>query len=330
MVYTLDLGSSAARCGGSSPLIRTIYLKFNSLMLLSHMFSKLNTYFLYFILLLTLDGCTLIRMGQEATETMKTATTFGYQNGKRPDKQRNVKDYIVDENEFVILAESPYKTLYKLRVKTVSAKLNMLNDLVDYCEDHDGTVQYGLQYGKSIAREFDSIDFEFSNIKEYYKKGRLTGYKGWMKCINTGDDFEVKRKGETSYFLITHENEQLQGYSLQWYIDYFDLEDIDLNTLNIGLWSYSALVQMGGICILNNGEMYISNRYTQDKEVSLDEYFLQQLDPHGKGKGYLLSSGHISCQNSDNEQTNFIYDIAYSTKYRKILYTRRETSSLGI
>ncbi len=287
------------------------------------MFKKLPFYLSILIVLILFNGCTLIRMGQEAGETLKTSTTFGYQNGKRHKTQRNVKDYIVDENEFVILAESPYKTLYKLRIKTVSAKLNMLNDLVDYCEDQGGEVQLGLQYGKSIAREFDSIDFEFSTLPEYYKEHRLSGYRGWMKCINTNDDFEIKRKGETSYFMITHANEQLQGYSLQWYIDYFDLEDVDLATLNVGLWSYSALVQMGGICILNGGNPLISNRYTDEKEISLDNYFLQQLDPVSTSKGYLLSAGHISCEQSENGDADFIYDIAYSTKYKKILYTKR-------
>jgi len=280
-------------------------------------------YSVLFLLFFTLNGCTLIRMGQETGEKIKTSTSYGYQNGIEPDKVRNVKDYIVDENNFVILAEDRYQTLYKHRNKSNLGRFSMLSDLIDYCEDIQGTVQFGQQFSASIARDFDTMDFEFSSLKDDYKAKRLKGYDGWMKCVDSDDDFEVKRKNRSDYFLITHKKEQLQGYSLRWYIDYFDLEEADLNTLNIGVWSYSALVQLSGICQYHQGNTTISNRYTNHIETDIDSYLLRQYDPLNGKKGYILATGVLSCTNSAEQKSDFVFDITYSKKYRKLLYTKR-------
>ena len=143
-----------------------------------------------------------------------------------------------------------------------------------------------------------------------------------MKCINSNDDFEVNRKRESRYFLISHKEKQLQGYSLRWYIDYFDLEELDINTLNLGVWSYSALVQLSGLCLYQGGEVTIKNRYTDNKKVDLDTYFLTQLDPLSASKGYVLASGNLSCNNSKKKSNNFSFDIDYVEKYRKLVYKR--------
>jgi len=286
-------------------------------------FSRLISLFLFSIILFTFSSCTLIRMGKESAEKIKTTSTHGYQNGIAPDEIRNVKDFIVDENDFVIVAESTFKTLYKTRNKSNMGRLSILDDLMDYCVDNTGYVKFGKQFGASIASEYDSMDFEFSSVKDDYKKNKLRGYQGWMKCLGTEDNFEVHRKGRSAYFQITHEKEQLQGYALQWYIDYFDIEALDLKTLNIGLWSYSALVQFGGFCEYNQGQALISNRYTQNKPFSLNAYFLQQLNPFSSKKPYLLSSGKFECKNSQHQSSDFIYDISYSKKYQKLLYKKR-------
>jgi hypothetical protein len=285
-------------------------------------FNKLIYLTFPLLILFSLHGCTLIRMGQEAGQKIKTSTTYGYQNSEKPETIRNVKDYIVDENDFVIIAEDPYKTLYKVRNESNLGKFSMLSDLVNYCEDIEGKVQFGKQFGASIAREFDSIDFEFSSLKDDYRKNQLRGFKGWMKCIDSNDDFEINRKRESKYFLITHKEKQLQGYSLRWYIDYFDLEGLDINTLNLGVWSYSALVQLSGLCLYHGGEVTLSNRYTDNKKVDLDTYFITQLDPLSASKGYLLASGNLTCKNSDKETNNFSFDIDYVEKYRKLVYKR--------
>ena len=293
-------------------------------MLLSKMiFKTLISSILLFILLVNLSGCTLIRIGQDSIEKVKTSTTYGYQNSTKPDTVRNVKDYIVDENDFVIIAEDLRRTLYKVRNKSNLGKFSMLSDLVDYCEDIKGTVQFGKQFGASIAVEFDSIDFEFSSLKSDYRKNRLAGYKGWMRCVNTDDDFEIKRKTRSDYFLITHTKEQLQGYSLRWYMDYYDLKELDLTRLNIGVWSYSALVQLSGTCLRNEGKITISNHFTNDIETDLNTYLLNQLDPSNGKKAYILGSGYLSCKYNNVKKEDFSFNISYSQKYHKLLYTKK-------
>jgi len=278
----------------------------------------LLTIFFYF------TGCTLIRMGQESVEKVKTSTSYGYQNGIKPKRIRNLKDYIVAENDFIIIAESARKTLYKTRNESVLGKFSRLSDLVDYCEDIKGSVQFGKQFGASIASEYDSIDFEFSNIKSQYRLKRLRGYEGWMKCVNSDDDFEVKRKGRSKYFLITHAKEQLQGYSLRWYIDYFDLKNIDIDALNIGIWSYSSMVQLSGLCRHHKGQSSIINTYTNNTETSIDTYLLNRLDPLNASRGYLLASGSLLCKNTKEGRWDYVFDISYSKKYQKLLYTKRQ------
>jgi len=262
-------------------------------------------------------------MGQEGAEKIKTTSSSGFQNGIKPERIRNIKDYIVNENDFVIIAESTYKTLYKTRNESITGKLSILDDLVDYCTDIKGEVRFGKQFSASMARDYHSIDFEFSNIKKIHRKNRLPGYQGWMKCINSNDNFEIKRKSRTKYFLISHEKEQLQGYSLQWYIDYFDLDSMDLSSLNIGIWSYSTLVQLGGVCEYHKGKPSISNKYTKGEEISLNTYLMQQLDPLSANRGYLLATGLFSCKESKEAKSDFIFDISYSKKYRKLLFTKR-------
>ena len=293
-------------------------------MLLSAMiFNKLTPIVSLFFILFIFNGCTLIRMGQEGVEKLKTSTSYGYQNSIEPDYIRNVKDYIVDENNFVIIAEDPNRTLYKIRNKSNLGKFSMLSALVDYCEDIKGTVQFGKQFGTSIASDFDSMDFEFSSLKGDYRKNRLKGYNGWMKCVNTDDDFEVKRKTRSKYFLITHTKEQLQGYSLRWYMDYYNLKELDLKSLNIGIWSYSALVQLSGACMYNKGKVAISNNFTNNIETDLNTYLLNQLNPLNGKKSYILAVGSLTCKYNDIKKEDFIFNISYSKKYKKLLYAKK-------
>jgi len=272
----------------------------------------------------TFSGCTLIRMGQESVEKVKTSTTYGYQNGVKPDKIRNVKDYIVDQNDFVIIAETTYQTLYKTRNESNMGRLSILNDLMEYCQDIKGSVKFGKQFTASMAMEYDSIDFEFSSIRSDHKKYKDYSYAGWMQCLNTNDNFEIQRKSRSKYFLITHEKEQPQGYALQWYIDYLNIEDLDLETQHIGLWSYVSLVQLAGVCAYHEGKAFISNRFSKDKKTPLNTYLISQLDPLNDTKGYLLSTGLFSCEQSREGKADFIFDISYSKKYRKLLFTKRE------
>ena len=294
-------------------------------MLLSPMTFKLLKHSLLLSLaLITITGCTLIRMGKESAEKVKTTSTSGYQNGIKPDEIRNVKDYIVNENDFVIIAENPHKTVYKTRNNSNMGRLSKLDDLMDYCIDIEGKIEFGKQFGASISREYSSMDFEFSSIKSDYKKYKVRGYEGWMKCVDSEDNFEVLRKERSKYFTIFHEKEQLQGYALQWYIDYFDIEDVDIRSLNVGHWSYMSLVQFGGICEYHKGKTYLSNRYTQKKRISLNEYLIQQLNPLTDNKPFLMASGSFECEQSSEGKTDFALDLSYSKKYRKILYTKRQ------
>jgi len=289
------------------------------------MYLKTQIYLLSLTLILfTFQGCTLVTLTQETIEKVKTTSTSAYPDGVKPDSIRNIKDYIVNENDFVIVAESPYKTLYKIRNESNMGRLSVLDDLIDYCEDLEGKVQLGKQFTASIVMDFDGSDLEFSAMEGYLKTHRQRGYRGWMKCSETSDDFEVLRKSRTKYFMIAHKNEQLQGYALQWYIDYFDLDDMDLNEFNIGIWSYSALVQFAGVCYYNKGTALINNRYSDNKKMELNAYFLQQANPTSSQKAFFMSQGDFYCENPDMPEKSFELEISYSKKYRKLLYTKRQ------
>ena len=275
-------------------------------------------------LLFSFYGCALIQMGQDSAEKIKTSRTHAYQNGIKPDKIRNFKDYLVDENDVVILAEDTKHTIFKLRNFDLGGRLDMITDPADYCEDKGGKVQYGDQVASFIYTKFDSIDFEFSSAKSDFKKRRKRGYSGWMSCTGTKDDFEILQKGRSRYFMIYHSKEQLQGYSMRWIIDYLSLQDRDPGTYHIGAWDYNAFVNLAGSCVVHKGEAKILNRYTSKKEMDLDAYLLQQFDPKNGKKPYLLAQGTFSCKNSENPKANVIFDISYQKKYHALVYTKRQ------
>lgn len=285
---------------------------------------KIRHISLIITLLFSLSGCALIQMGQESAEKVKTSTTYGYQDGVEPDEIRNFKDYLVDENDVVILAEDKKHTVFKLRNYDLGGRLDMITDPADYCEDNGGTVQYGNQVASFIYTKFDSIDFELSSAKSDFKKKRKRGYKGWMRCHGTKDDFEILQKGRSKYYMVYHEKEQLQGYSMRWFIDYLSLEDVEPDDNHIGGWDYHAFVNLAGSCVLHKGEVKILNRYTDKKEMEINAYFIQQLDPRNGKKPYILASGIFSCEKSENPKANVVFDITYAKKYRSLIYTKRE------
>jgi len=271
-----------------------------------------------------ISGCSLIQLAQESKEVYKTSTSHGYQNGIKPDNIRNFKDFIVDENYFVIISEDELHTVYKSRDTSLRGKLAIITGPQEYCEDIGGKVEFGRQVGGSIALDFDSVDFEFSSAKKDYRKYKVPSYKGWMRCVNSKDDFEIKRKDRSKYFFITHKNKQLQGYSIQWFASYMDIEDIDPKHIQAGAFSYASFMQLASMCIYHKGKLSISNRYTDKKEISLDAYFLQQLDPLKNTKGYILASGFLSCKDSTDKKSDYTFDITYSKKYRTLIYTKRQ------
>jgi len=284
---------------------------------------KSTAYIFYLILPFLFTGCTLVKMGQESAEAVKVASTHGYQNGKEPEKIRNLKDFLVDENEIVILAENAKKTVFRLRDFELGGRLDMISDPADYCESKGGKVIFGKQVASFIYTEFDSIDFEFSSVKSNFKKKRKRGYSGWMKCQGTQDDFEILRKGRSRYFVVEHEKEQLQGYALRWIMDYMALDEVDPATLHVGGWDYVSMVKVAGLCLLSEGKVFIVNRYTKDKKMGLNDYFIQQLNPRDKIKPYLLASGEFICEQSKEKRADAIFDITFAKKYRSLIYTKR-------
>jgi len=145
-----------------------------------------------------------------------------------------------------------------------------------------------------------------------------------MKCQGMDDDFEILRKGRSKYFIVEHEKEQLQGYSLRWIMDYMSLDEVDVESFNIGGWDYVNMVKLASLCILNEGKVYISNRYTDKKRVELNSYFMQRLNPRVKKKPYLLAQGEFICQESKILKEDMIFDITYAKKYRSLIYTKRQ------
>ncbi len=281
---------------------------------------------LMIILALLVTGCTVVQMGQESAEKVKTSNTHGYQNGVEPDEIRNFKDFLVDVNDVVIIAEDKHKTAFKLRNYELYGRLDMIQKPAEYCEDKGGKVSYGDQVAAYIYTEFDSIDFEFSSAKSNFKKKRKRGYNGWMKCKGTKDDFEILRKGRSKFFVVEHKKEQLQGYSLRWIIDYFELDDDEekakgLEAYNVGGWDYTTFTKLSSVCLLSEGRVEIFNRYTNKEFMEINAYFLQQLNPRNGKKAYLLAKGEFVCKGTKSGK-DINYDISFAKKYRSLIYTK--------
>jgi len=295
--------------------------------------SSIKTLIRYTILLFFLfihSGCVLLQMAEDTKELYRTSTSHGYQNGIKPDEIQNVKDFIADENEFVILAETSYQTLYTLQNRSLSGKKSMISDLADYCDDINGKTVYGRQVGAAISREFSSIELELSSIKSDYKKNRVRSYPWWMKCTGSEDDFEVKRKRGTYRFVITHKKEQEQDYQLRWFMDYYNIKEFDLEKQSRGRWLYASFIQFAAYCEYHGGKSYVSNTYTADKAVALNKYLLRQIDPTAKEKGYLLGQGEFICKGTVKNKHDFKLTIDYESQYRGLLYTKQSDTSITL
>lgn len=267
-----------------------------------------------------LSGCVLLQMAEDTKELYKTSTSHGYQNSIKPDRIRNVKDFIANENQFVILAETPHKTLYSLQNRNLSGKKAMISDLADYCDDINGKTVFGLQVGAAISREFSSIELELSSIKSDYREKRSRGYSGWMKCIGSDDDFEVKRKRGTYNFLITHEKEQERGYQLRWFMEYYDIENFEMEKQSKGRWLYASFIQFATLCEYHKGRSYIYNTYTDSKAMSVNEYLFMQIDPNRQVKGYLLGEGEFICRDTEQNRHDFRLAIGFENGHRGLIY----------
>ena len=269
------------------------------------------------------SGCVLLQMAEESKELYRTSTSHGYQNGVKPDTIRNVKDFIADENKFVILAETPHKTLYALQNRSTSGKKAMISDLADYCEDIKGEVIFGTQVGPAISREFSSVELELSSIKSDYKEKRVRSYSWWMKCVNSKDDFEIKRKRGTYRFVINHKKAQELGYQLRWFMDYYNVSALELKTIGQGKWSYASFLQFASLCEYHGGKSLISNQYTDNIPTHINTYLLKQIDPESTEKKYLLGQGEFVCKDTKEGKFDFSFDIKYISKYRSLIYTKK-------
>ncbi len=277
-------------------------------------------YIITLILIFILSGCVLLQMAEDTKELYKTSTSHGYQNSIKPDQIRNVKDFIADENQCVILAETPHKTLYTLQNRSLSGKKAMIRDLADYCDDISGKTVFGLQVGAAISREFSSVELELSGIKSDYKEKMSRGYSGWMRCVGSDDDFEVKRKRGTYNFLITHEKEQESGYQLRWFMDYYDIGSFKIEEHSRGRWLYASFIQFAALCEYHQGESYISNTYTNGNAMRLNEYLFMQIDPNRQGKGYVLGQGEFICRDTVQYRHDFRLAIGFENGYRGLSY----------
>lgn len=166
-----------------------------------------------------------------------------------------IKEYIVKEDVYQIVAESPTVSVLKWTSDTLPA--SKIKSLVAYCSSIGGN---------SIMVEESAKKNLFGDI--YYE----------MSCKAPNAQGFVLNKKENLYFL-KHESAQDLGYAMKGYI-----ADEKLGEKQSPKELYSSMLNFGtnfydfyGYCVAKGGEYLISNATTGNKAVKVNDYIVKGI-----------------------------------------------------
>ena len=170
-----------------------------------------------------------------------------------------IKDYIVKEDVYQIVAESPTVSVLKWTSDTLPAA--KIKSMVNYCSSVGGE---SIMVDKSAKKNL------FGDI--YYE----------MSCkASNAQGFELSKKG--NLYFLTHESPQGLGYAMKAYA-----ADEKLGEKRSVKELYSSMLDFGtnfydfyGYCTVKGGEYLISNGSTGNKAVKANDYILKGVGIRG-------------------------------------------------
>lgn len=196
-----------------------------------------------------------------------------------------MKDYIVKEDVYQIVAESPTVSVLKWKNDMIPA--SKIKSMVNYCSSLGG---------ESIMVEKTAKKNLFGDI--YYE----------MSCKTTNNQgFELSKKG--GFYFLTHESPQDLGYAMKAYA-----ANEKLDEKHSPKEFYSSMLDFGtnfydfyGYCVAKGGEYLISNAATGNKAVKANEYIVKGIGLRGLP---LKEEGKQWCINTKNPSDEFTITLS--------------------
>jgi hypothetical protein len=196
-----------------------------------------------------------------------------------------MKEYIIKEDVYQIVAESPTVSVLKWKNDMIPA--SKIKSMVNYCSSVGG---------ESIMVEKTAKKNLFGDI--YYE----------MSCkAPNNQGFVLSKKG--GFYFLTHESPQEVGYAMKAYV-----AEEKLDEKHSPKEFYSSMLDFGtnfydfyGYCVAKGGEYFISNTTTGNKAVKANDYIVKGVGLRGLS---LKDEGKQWCINTKNPSNEFIITLS--------------------
>lgn len=261
------------------------------------------------------------------------------------DKINSFRDYVIQKrsNEignYDVIATTANKTLLELRVfneptSTADATdvLKVLDDAKSYCGAKGGHLIYGDGSISAIENLPTAFSFDYIAYKNDMQKQGSGKFDGFLKCINSQDDYEIEYMVDnvdlrrdhmigggymqtySRYFLINHQKPQSSDQKT-WqnsnkygnYVKNKRITEILSIENNTTPWKYEKATGAYKYCTLNGGIFLVKNQITKNEPMNIGEYLIQRansmnesqlecLDKRKQGKGCYIMSHYTFTDN---------------------------------
>lgn len=255
------------------------------------------------------------------------------------DKINTFGDYVIQKrsNEvgnYDVVATMANKTLLELRVfneptSTANATdvLKVLDDAKNYCSAKGGHLVYGDGSITAIENLQMAFSFDYIGYKNDMQKQGRGKFDGFLKCANSGDDFEIEYMVDnvdlrrehmigsgymqtySRFFLINHQKSQSSNQkTLQNNSKYTSYEkDKSIKEIlsienNTTPWRYEKAMGAYKYCTFNGGEFFVKNQITKNEPMNIDEYLIQRANAMNKSQ--------IECQEKRKQGQVCLYHVS--------------------
>ena len=230
------------------------------------------------------------------------------------DKINSFRDYVIQKrsNEvgnYDVVATTLNKTLLELRVFNESTStanatdvLKVLDDAKSYCKAKSGNIIYGDSAIATIENLPTAFSFDYIGYKNDMQKQGRGKFDGFLKCTNSGDDFEIEYMVDnvdlrrehmigsgymqtySRLFLINHQKTWENNSKYTSYEKDKSVKEILSIENNITPWRYEKAMGAYKYCTFNGGEFFVKNQITKNEPINIDEYLIQRANAMNKSQ----------------------------------------------
>ncbi|MCG3662678.1 hypothetical protein L5F37_04610 [Aliarcobacter butzleri] len=281
------------------------------------------------------------------------------------DKINSFRDYVIQKRSnkvgnYDVVATTLNKTLLELRVFNESTStanatdvLKVLDDAKSYCKAKSGNIIYGDSAISTIEKLPTAFSFDYIGYKNDMQKQGRGKFDGFLKCTNSGDDFEIEYMVDnvdlrrehmigsgymqtySRLFLINHQKTWENNSKYTSYEKEKSIKEILSIENNTTPWRYEKAMGAYKYCTFNGGEFFVKNQITKNEPMNIDEYLIQRANAMNKsqiecqekrkqGQGCYIMSHYtftdndiFYCKNQKHTELEFTLEHHYDSIFYK-------------